>query len=88
MSVKHASAKQVRLAIYEREHQYVLQLQDDGQGFERRDIPSASHGLSTMRERAQKLGGEVEIDSKLGSGTRVTSTHSAVYWTVELANKG
>jgi NarL family two-component system sensor histidine kinase LiaS len=49
----------------------VLQLQDDGQGFERRDIPSASHGLSTMRERAQKLGGEVEIDSKLGSGTRV-----------------
>ncbi|MBP1962384.1 sensor histidine kinase [Paenibacillus aceris] len=69
--VKHASAKGVRLAIYEREHQYVLQLQDDGQGFERRDIPSASHGLSTMRERAQKLGGDVEIDSKLGSGTRV-----------------
>ncbi|KRE83871.1 histidine kinase [Paenibacillus sp. Soil766] len=69
--IKHASAKQVRLVIYEREHQYVLQLQDDGQGFERRDIPSASHGLSTMRERAQKLGGEVEIDSKLGSGTRV-----------------
>ncbi|WP_240344052.1 sensor histidine kinase [Paenibacillus sp. SYP-B3998] len=69
--VKHASANQVRLAIYEREHQYVLQLQDDGQGFERSEIPSASHGLSTMRERAQKLGGEVEIDSKLGTGTRV-----------------
>ncbi|MFC5449507.1 HAMP domain-containing sensor histidine kinase [Paenibacillus aestuarii] len=69
--VKHASATQVRLAIYEREHQYVLQLQDDGQGFERSDIPSASHGLSTMRERAQKLGGQVEIDSKIGLGTRV-----------------
>ncbi|MBD0380140.1 HAMP domain-containing sensor histidine kinase [Paenibacillus sedimenti] len=69
--IKHASAKQVRLAIHEREHQYVLQLQDDGQGFERSDIPSASHGLSTMRERAQKLGGEVEIDSKPGAGTRV-----------------
>jgi len=69
--VKHASAMQVRLAIYEREHQYVLQLQDDGQGFERSDIPSASHGLSTMRERAQKLGGQVEIDSKIGMGTRV-----------------
>ncbi|MEW9698127.1 HAMP domain-containing sensor histidine kinase [Paenibacillus sp. SI8] len=69
--VKHASATGVKLAIQEREHQYVLQLQDNGQGFERSDIPSASHGLSTMRERAQKLGGEVEIDSKLGSGTRV-----------------
>ncbi|RTE06342.1 HAMP domain-containing sensor histidine kinase [Paenibacillus whitsoniae] len=69
--VKHASAKEVRLTIFEGEHQYVLQIQDDGQGFERRDIPSASHGLSTMRERAQKLGGEVTIDSKVGSGTRI-----------------
>lgn len=69
--VKHASAKQVRLLITEREHQYVLQLQDDGLGFERSDIPSASHGLTTMRERAQKLGGEVEIVSKIGAGTRI-----------------
>ncbi|TXK85593.1 sensor histidine kinase [Paenibacillus sp. N3.4] len=85
--VKHASAKEVRLTIYEREHQYVLQLQDDGQGFERSDIPSASHGLSTMRERAQKLGGEVEIDSKLGSGTRVRVRIPRFTGPVEFANQ-
>ncbi|UJF34545.1 sensor histidine kinase [Paenibacillus hexagrammi] len=68
--VKHASAREVRLSIHEREHQFILQLQDNGQGFERRDN-STSHGLSTMQERAQKLGGEVEIMSKLGEGTRV-----------------
>jgi NarL family two-component system sensor histidine kinase LiaS len=69
--VKHASAEQIILSLHEREHQYILQLQDNGQGFERSEIPSASHGLSTMRERAQKLGGNVEIFSKLGTGTRV-----------------
>jgi NarL family two-component system sensor histidine kinase LiaS len=69
--VKHASAKHIQLSLYEREHQYILQLEDNGQGFERSEIPSASHGLSTMRERAQKLGGSTEIFSKLGSGTRV-----------------
>ncbi|MCD1260969.1 sensor histidine kinase [Paenibacillus athensensis] len=69
--VKHASAKQLELSIYETEHQYMLQLQDNGQGFARSDIPSASHGLSTMRERAQKLGGDVNIISRPGAGTRV-----------------
>jgi NarL family two-component system sensor histidine kinase LiaS len=69
--VKHASAKQIQLSLYEREHQYILQLQDNGRGFERNNIPSTSHGLSTMRERAQKFGGNAEIFSKLGSGTRV-----------------
>lgn len=69
--VKHASAQSITLSLHEREHQYMLQLQDDGQGFNRSEIPSTSHGLSTMRERAQKLGGEVEVFSKVGSGTSV-----------------
>jgi NarL family two-component system sensor histidine kinase LiaS len=69
--VKHASARQVTLTLVEREHRYTLQLEDNGQGFDRNEIPTTSHGLSTMRERAQKLGGEVEVYSKLGSGTRV-----------------
>ncbi|MBP1993465.1 HAMP domain-containing sensor histidine kinase [Paenibacillus eucommiae] len=69
--VKHASADQIRLSLQEGEHQYMLQLVDNGLGFERSEIPSASHGLSTMRERAQKLGGNAEIFSKLGSGTRI-----------------
>ncbi|MNI23786.1 Sensor histidine kinase LiaS [compost metagenome] len=70
--VKHASAHQITLSLVEREHQYTLQLQDNGQGFERNAIPTTSHGLSTMRERAQKLGGNVEVFSKVGSGTRVS----------------
>ena len=69
--VKHARATHIFLSLVEREHQYVMQLEDNGRGFERSAIPSASHGLSTMRERAQKLGGNLDIYSQLGAGTRI-----------------
>jgi NarL family two-component system sensor histidine kinase LiaS len=69
--VKHASAKHVFLRLQDNGHQYVLQVQDDGQGFDKSDLPSASHGLRTIRERAQKLGGDAEIVSQIGGGTRV-----------------
>jgi NarL family two-component system sensor histidine kinase LiaS len=69
--VKHAAASQVTLQLQDHGHQYVLLVQDNGKGFAKSELPSASHGLTTMRERAQKLGGEVEIVSRLGSGTTV-----------------
>jgi NarL family two-component system sensor histidine kinase LiaS len=46
-------------------------VEDNGKGFAKSDLPSASHGLVTMRERAHKVGGEVEIVSRLGTGTAV-----------------
>ena len=46
---------------------------DDGIGFDP-DRDYAGHpGLHSMRERAAKLGGELRIESKPGSGTRVTA---------------
>ncbi|MVO98999.1 sensor histidine kinase [Paenibacillus lutrae] len=69
--VKHASASRIELKLHDSGRQYVLQLIDDGKGFERSAISSASHGLSTMRERAQKLGGEAEVISGAGTGTTV-----------------
>lgn len=69
--VKHASASRVRLSLREFPHQYTLQLDDNGKGFDKRAISPTSHGLSTMRERAQKLGGDAQIISRLEAGTRV-----------------
>jgi NarL family two-component system sensor histidine kinase LiaS len=69
--VKHADAKHVELTLQELDHLYVLNISDDGQGFYKGKVQTNSYGLSTMRERAQKLGGEIEIFSKAGSGTRI-----------------
>ncbi|TNJ55600.1 sensor histidine kinase [Paenibacillus hemerocallicola] len=69
--VKHASARHVALSLHDNGNQYVLQIHDDGQGFESDTVRVNSYGLSTMRERAQKLGGNMEIRSKAGAGTRI-----------------
>ena len=72
--VKHAGAKKASLLLAETERQYVMTLQDDGTGFRADQVKAGSYGLSTMRERARKLGGDGEIISKPGAGTRVKVT--------------
>jgi len=72
--VKHASAKGCTLTMADTERQVSMILQDDGIGFKVDEVKRGSYGLSTMQERAQKLGGAAEIWSKSGSGTRVKVT--------------
>ena len=72
--VKHAGAQTALLTIAETERQIVMTLQDDGSGFRADQVKRGSYGLSTMRERASKLGGDASIISKPGSGTRVRVT--------------
>ncbi|MBB6731154.1 HAMP domain-containing sensor histidine kinase [Cohnella zeiphila] len=69
--VKHAGAKVVRLTLGETENRVSLLIEDDGAGFRSEQVRQGSYGLSTMKERAQKLGGEAEIVSKPGTGTTV-----------------
>ncbi|NIK78538.1 NarL family two-component system sensor histidine kinase LiaS [Paenibacillus castaneae] len=72
--VKHAGAKGCTLTLSDNERQVVMIVQDDGAGFNPDEVKRGSYGLSTMQERAQKLGGSAEIWSKPGSGTRVKVT--------------
>jgi signal transduction histidine kinase len=49
-----------------------LDVLDDGVGFETDQLFPGHLGLKSMRERATRLHGSLEIDSVPGSGTRVT----------------
>ncbi len=69
--VKHADAQEVRLLLGKTGNQVTLSVEDDGAGFRHEQVRTGAHGLSTMRERAQKLGGEAEIVTKAGYGTCV-----------------
>jgi NarL family two-component system sensor histidine kinase LiaS len=69
--VKHAEAQSVRLFLGETDRQISLYIEDNGLGFRGEQVRAGAYGLSTMRERAQKLGGEAEIVTKPGSGTHV-----------------
>lgn len=73
---KHAGATQVSVAL-RRDADYRFVVSDDGCGFDADSAPDAaeSHiGLRIMRERAQRIGAQVEVRSSLGAGTTVTLT--------------
>ncbi len=53
----------------------VLRVADNGDGFDERSVPSGHLGLQIMRERAETIGAELEIDSG-DDGTTVTVTVS------------
>jgi signal transduction histidine kinase len=67
--LRHAHAQQVRLELAQRGNALVLGICDDGQGFA--GSGPVGLGLVTMRERAQQLGGSLEIESDRQRGTSV-----------------
>ena len=72
-ALRHASAEHVVVALRERYGNLVLEVTDDGVGFEpdRAAVRARHLGLTSMEERARELGGRVLIRSKPGSGTTV-----------------
>lgn len=71
---KHAAATGVRISVQRQNGTLELLVSDDGRGFDPAYIcadPSAHFGLNTMRERAQAIGAEFQVESWPGSGTRV-----------------
>jgi signal transduction histidine kinase len=72
--VRHAQAKSVSVSLCQEDENIVLVVQDDGIGFCESDLLNSlgSLGLLGMKERAQFCGGEVQISSSPGKGTKVT----------------
>ncbi|HLI05531.1 MAG TPA: sensor histidine kinase [Ktedonobacteraceae bacterium] len=68
---RHTRARNVSLSLYRQDNDLLIEIHDDGQGFD----PATAHagmGLVNMRERAQAMGGSVEIESRVGHGTTLT----------------
>ena len=73
-TVKHAQAKSVDIRIGpdpSDEQTLVLEVVDDGSGFDSAAVGAGRLGLASMRERAERLGGELAITSSPGMGTTV-----------------
>jgi len=70
--IRHAKAKTVKLELSGDERHCIVTLTDDGHGFDARSPQCRwSHGLMGMRQRAEALGGRLDIESRVGGGTRV-----------------
>ena len=70
--IKHAGAHNARIVIEKTARALRISVIDDGRGGARRPRRGSEHyGLDIMRERAHRIGGQLDIRSVPGKGTRV-----------------
>ena len=72
--LKHADATQLEVSLEERNGRIILAVEDNGSGFEPEAVSQRgmqTWGLKIMQERIESIGGKVQIESKIGQGTRV-----------------
>jgi signal transduction histidine kinase len=72
-AVKHSHASHVAVVLRGEGNRLLLEIEDDGVGFDpvAEGIRSRRLGLTSMEERAERLGGTLEIRSAEGDGTTV-----------------
>lgn len=78
-SLAHGQPKTVRILLEYHETGITLKITDDGDGFDTSGPKAARlghFGLIGMRERARKIGGDLEIQSSPGEGTTISLTVS------------
>jgi two-component system NarL family sensor kinase len=69
-ALKHAKAKEIFVQLFYRESKLVLQVEDDGVGFDKNQSNNQNGmGLKNITIRAQLLFANLEIDSVLNKGT-------------------
>jgi two-component system nitrate/nitrite sensor histidine kinase NarX len=71
---RHARASRVGVQLRCQPHGATLSISDDGRGFDGARVPPGHLGIGIMRERAEAIGAQLEIESQAGQGTRVTVT--------------
>jgi signal transduction histidine kinase len=70
--IRHAGARSVSLRFELERDACRFTLSDDGCGFDAADPQFRwSHGLMGMRQRVRALGGQFDLDSRPGAGTRL-----------------
>ncbi len=73
-AVRHGHPSQIKLDINFEKNDCRLRVLDDGAGFDPQEVssmPVGHYGLIGMKERVQRIGGNLELSSRSGAGTEV-----------------
>jgi PAS domain S-box-containing protein len=71
-TVKHAGATAIHLSLQRDGEEIILAVRDNGKGFDTSGSYPGHLGLHTMRERAEEVGGVLQIASAAGAGTTIS----------------
>jgi signal transduction histidine kinase len=77
-SLRHAHATTVTVYLRHEADQVILEIMDDGCGFDLGVIAPGGMGLSNMQQRAEQIGGKLKITSVPGTGTRIKVSLSEI----------
>src|SRR6266571_6090722 len=70
---RHSKATLVQIILTTTDETVTLSVADNGQGFDTTRSGHSGIGLLSMQERMRALGGDVEVESTPGKGTRITA---------------
>jgi len=70
-AVRHSQGDHIQVRLRFEDAEPLLEVADNGIGFDPVAAAGKGHGLDNLRARAAALGGKLEIDSEPGRGTRV-----------------
>jgi signal transduction histidine kinase len=74
--LRHAHAKSVSVNLKQTRQNVILEIIDDGNGFNIKKTDNSGMGLRNMKERTQQINGKIKIVSAVGKGTKITVTVS------------
>ncbi len=69
--VKHAEASEVQIHLALHGPVFEILIEDNGKGFSPDPLDAAGNGLPNMRKRMEDIGGQFEMSSQPGKGTRL-----------------
>lgn len=80
-AIKYSKASQVSFQLSYTNNRALLRYSDDGIGFDQEQIASAQKGigLKSMEQRIKMLKGDMEIQTKPGSGLQITISSQASF---------
>ena len=70
---KYAEATQIFISLQNQGGYAMIEVSDNGTGFDTQGIASSSHGISGMRHRVEAAGGKLTVTSALGQGTSISA---------------
>ena len=72
--IRHSRARNVLVQVTTYDSTVEIRIEDDGCGFDTTTPPVSGNGLTNMRKRFETLGGQFDLESRPGSGTRIRMT--------------
>lgn len=71
-AIRHARATELNLSLTQNQATCFVDLRDNGVGFDQSSMAGGGFGLKGMRERIEKVGGHLEIETTPGKGTCIS----------------